>query len=218
MFLLDLHFIKPRFCNCCKSFQPELCESHDGQLLSLWCQQCGRAVCGLCVYEDHPRDAHLIMPAKVIVEEKKQHIESLTLKINKMINNSVQDLLVSLMNFFKLNNELNKNSSLVYKATSIESVLACEEKSEILHHLAKKLNAVHVSNIQEEDNTAESVEYNLNDESLDTAETTDDEDLEATITVQESTSAVGKDDITQVKKKLLLLLLIIIMRWYVHVR
>ncbi|CAL4184298.1 unnamed protein product, partial [Meganyctiphanes norvegica] len=56
--------------------QTELCETHQENLL-FWCNDCQRAVCGVCIFEEHMKDGHKIVKAKDLIEEKKDSIKTL---------------------------------------------------------------------------------------------------------------------------------------------
>ncbi|CAL4247923.1 unnamed protein product, partial [Meganyctiphanes norvegica] len=57
----------------------DVCESH-GDPLHLWCRECQRALCGMCLYDGHITSTHTIIKVHMTVQEKKKIIEQQTME------------------------------------------------------------------------------------------------------------------------------------------
>ncbi|CAL4066663.1 unnamed protein product, partial [Meganyctiphanes norvegica] len=62
----------------------DVCESH-GDPLRLWCRECQRALCGMCLYDGHITSTHTIVKVHMAVQEKKKNIEQQVIKVRESI-------------------------------------------------------------------------------------------------------------------------------------
>lgn len=112
-----------------------------GEPLGFWCRKCSSLACGLCIYEAHRQEDHVISPTKKILEEKKQYLEKEASKFKHTIDTTllfaIRRSVVDIMKLVRksteiaeLKVEMGKNGDLILVTSSMETLLMCEAK----HH------------------------------------------------------------------------------------
>ncbi|KAF2364942.1 B-box-type zinc finger [Trinorchestia longiramus] len=65
------------------------CKRHDVKL-SFWCQTCGEATCGECLFEDHPTHSHNVIKAATYIQHIKDSVQDVACKFMDALDNREQ--------------------------------------------------------------------------------------------------------------------------------